>query len=152
MNIETALSSIGDLAAALPHVSGRTAPIALITAERILLMRSSSRSDELPAGVVDFAVSPSNDGARPAGWGIVASPAKRVRHGGPDGQWVLKYTLRPATTEEIPGVVAVMADRWMAEAAKIINLPCDDVSAVGAYDARAAHLQALVDLVAAAVA
>ena len=149
MNIETALSSIGDLAAALPHV--RTAPVALITDDRQLLMRSSSRSDTIPAGVVDFAVSPSNDGTRPAGWGIVAADAQRVKHGGPDGEWVLKYTLRPATADEIPSVVAEMADRWTAEAAKIIQLPCDDVRAVGAYDARADRLQALVDLVTAAV-
>ena len=151
MNIETALSSIGDLAAALPHVSGRTAPIALITAERILLMRSSSRNDTIPAGVVDFAVQPSNDGTKIAGWGIVAADAKRVKHGGPDGEWVLRYTLRPATAAEAPAVVAEMADRWTAEAAKIIELPCDDVRAVGEYDARAERLQALVDLVTAAV-
>ena len=136
------LASIQTLATdpALAHL--RTAPAALLTANRSVTRRSIGRHDIVLAGRVSFAVHPDKDGVA-GGWGIVAANAKKFRSG-PDGEWSLSYEIRPPTAEELTAVVAAMADRWVREAGKIINLPLDDDRHRAEYDARAKRLRALV--------
>ena len=136
--------SIIDIAAALP--TGQLRPPVMLVADRRVSRKSQGKTDAQPAGVV-ASVSASRDGTLPAAWGITTA-GKKERDGGPDGDWVIRYTLRaPGTDAERAQVVAAISARWLAEAERIAGLGHSDGSddrLLAAHDQRVAVLRSLI--------
>ena len=134
------------IALAALGVGRQMVPPALLTVDRRASRRSQGKSDSQAAGIVGGILA-SRDGARPAGWGITTA-GKKERQGGPDGDWMISYTLTaPTTDEQRDHVVREIAAKYISAAKESLGLGHSDGGddrCLAGEAARRAQLRALV--------